>query len=620
MVNRYKQLEQLLKKDERITSTENTLLKNEIVNLSNHLDSKLLKLLLSDKDISNMFFEDIDGVKVFDKQEFNWVINSKEFLPDSYTIFSNSIGLIDSNNSFIKKRDDITLSFPNKDCFLEFDSTKEDEDRKEIFFNEILAKNEIDVLKDPKVFVNARRYDSNGEQTVETFDENDNLIINGNNLLAMYSLLPRYKGQIKLMYWDILYNTNNDIVPYHDSFKHSSWLVMMKNRLEVAQKLLKNEGVICLQCDDNEQAYLTVLCDEVFGRNNHINTICVKMSELKGFKMGNLNNKYPKLKEYILIYGNNKDLVKMDIERIGKQNLDTYTHYYNKRIVNIKAKPEKWILESVNDNYDKISHANEMIYLVTRDSKSPVDLPVGKFTRIKDKNGKSTILLNDGTKVYTALFLSDYMEEPIGDIWTDISTININKESTVQLPNGKKPERLLKRIISSLSAEGDIVLDAYFGTGTTGAVALKLNRKFIGIEQLDNHIKKCTTRIKEVIDGDLSGISKEVNWEGGGSFTYMELAKNNMNYIDKVQTSKDKNLINIYNELLNNDFLNYRIDKELLKNNTDNFKKLDYNSQRNILLKLLDKNLLYVNYSDINDESYNISDATKKFNESYYKN
>ena len=130
----------------------------------------------------------------------------------------------------------------------------------------------------------------------------DNLIIKGNNLLVLHTLYPKYKGKIKLMYWDILYNTNNDKVPYNDSFKHSSWLTMMKNRLEIAQKLLSEDGCIFIQCDDNEQAYLKVLCDEIFGRENFVNCVAVKMSEATGVKMSHADKRFPKLKEYLLFY------------------------------------------------------------------------------------------------------------------------------------------------------------------------------------------------------------------------------------------------------------------------------------------------------------------------------
>ena len=277
----------LLKTDSRYFTDEGELLKNTVYEDAMKMETSLIKLLLSDDTCKARFFTEVDGVLVFDKVGFGWVINNRQFLPDSYTRFKNKIGLTDSNGDFISSTDNVVLAFPYKDCVLEFDSTDENEKRTEIFYNETLCHDDIDHLFNRKVFSNAQRHTATGIENITAFND-ENLIIKGNNLLSLYSLLDKYAGKIKCMYWDILYNTNSDQVPYNDSFKHSSWLTMMKNRLEVAKKLLRNDGVICLQCDDNEMAYLKVLCDEIFGRDNHINTICVKMSELKGFKTGTL--------------------------------------------------------------------------------------------------------------------------------------------------------------------------------------------------------------------------------------------------------------------------------------------------------------------------------------------
>ena len=205
------------------------------------------------------------------------------------------------NNVSISKRDNVVLSFPYKDCILEMDSTEETEKRKEVFFNETLMKKEIDTLLSPKVFANVKRISKNGEET--TIDiHSDNLIIKGNNLLSMYSLVPRYKGKIKCMYWDVLYNKEKDYVPYNDSFKHTSWLTMMKNRLEVAHKLLSSDGSIWIQCDDNEMHYLKVLLDEIFERDNYVNTISVTMKNVAGASSGGEDKRFKKNIEYILVY------------------------------------------------------------------------------------------------------------------------------------------------------------------------------------------------------------------------------------------------------------------------------------------------------------------------------
>ena len=226
----------VLKKDERLLASDGTLMKNKIFELASELDETFIKNLLENDVTKNMFFKKINDIFVFDAQKFNWTIDSKEFLPESYSQYKNDIMLVDDNNNSIAERGRVTLSFPYKDCILEMDSTEETEKRKEVFFNETLMKNEIDTLLSPKAFSKAMRISIDGEEPAINF-ENENLIIKGNNLLAMYSLLPRYKGAIKCMYWDILYNREKDYVPYNDSFKHTSWLTMMKNRLDIAKQL-----------------------------------------------------------------------------------------------------------------------------------------------------------------------------------------------------------------------------------------------------------------------------------------------------------------------------------------------------------------------------------------------
>lgn len=231
-------LYRVLKENPKFTDNKGELLKSTIQEAALKMDKELLELLLSNEEIKEMFFKDVSGILVFDKNKFNWIIDSKDFIPGSYTAYKNRIMLTDEKGNSLKNINDVVLSFPCKDCLLEMDSTKETDDRQEVFFNETLMKKEIDTLLSPKVMAEPKTYDLEGVHNTTQISDKDNLLIKGNNLLALYSLLPRYKGKIKLMYWDILYNTESDKVPYADSFKHSSWLVMMKNRLEVAKQLL----------------------------------------------------------------------------------------------------------------------------------------------------------------------------------------------------------------------------------------------------------------------------------------------------------------------------------------------------------------------------------------------
>lgn len=345
----YDVLINLLKTDSRYFTDEGELLKNAVYEDAMKMDSSLIKLLLSDDICKARFFTEVDGVLVFDKVGFGWVINNRQFLPDSYTRFKNKIGLTDNNGDFISSSNDIVLSFPYKDCVLEGGQSKEDQKRDEIFYNETLAPEEVDRLLYPKVFTGAKRYTKDGVEENITLNENDNLIIKGNNLLAIASLLKKYERKIKCIYIDIPYNTGSDSFGYNDNFNHSTWLTFIKNRLSIAKQLLRNDGCIFIQCDDNEQAYLKVLCDEVLGRENFVNCIAVKMSEATGVKMSHSNIRFPKLKEYILFYKNIgfngfEEIDKYLVQEWDKENnifLENFTQDMRNEIIKISEKSSK---------------------------------------------------------------------------------------------------------------------------------------------------------------------------------------------------------------------------------------------------------------------------------------
>ena len=256
-------------------SVENKLNKNIVAELARKYDSGLINKLLSDSDMKKLFFTQSDAGLIFKKDVFLQFISQKEFLPDSYTAFEQKIGLA-SGGSLLRNDDRVVLNWPYKDCVLEGGQTKEDTKRDEVFFNEILAPDEINTILEDKVFVNWKRYDKDGEHDLDELKPNDNLIIKGNNLVVLHSLKKRFAGKIKLIYIDPPYNTGSDSFGYNDNFNHSTWLTFMKNRLEVAKKLLSEDGTIYVQCDSREMAYLKVEMDEIFGKENYLSTITVK--------------------------------------------------------------------------------------------------------------------------------------------------------------------------------------------------------------------------------------------------------------------------------------------------------------------------------------------------------
>ncbi len=311
----YETLENQLKNENNFVTDNGELKKWVVINKAQNFDARLIELLLENKELKEKFFVDIKSTLVFNQNLFIQFLEQKNYLNDSYTQYKNKVGLT-IDGKYLKQRNEVALVWPFKDCVLEGGQSREEDKREEIFFNEILAQDEITQLLEPKVLTNAKNYDKNGEHDFKGFTRDaelnkkrelpkdtitDNLIIKGNNLLALRSLKKEFAGKVKLIYIDPPYNTGNDSFGYNDNFNRSTWLTFMRNRLLSAKQLLKSEGIICVQCDDNENAYLKILMDELF-QNGFLNNVAVKMSEASGVKMNHAKSRFPKLKEYILIY------------------------------------------------------------------------------------------------------------------------------------------------------------------------------------------------------------------------------------------------------------------------------------------------------------------------------
>ena len=641
----YDKLKDLLLKSENYISTDEDILRNKVYEDCMKMDSNLIKILLSDEELKKEYFVEIDGVFVFDKIKFSWLINNREFLPNSYTRFKNKIGLVNSKNEFISDTKDVSLVFPYKDCFLEGGQTKDDQKREEIFYNEILAPDEIDRLLYPKVFTNAKRYTKNGVENITKFNEKDNLIIKGNNLLVLSSILEKYEGKVKCIYIDPPYNTGSDSFKYNDKFNHSSWLTFMKNRLELSKKLLRKDGFICIHLDKNELHYLKIMADEIFGYDNFLADISIKSSNISGNKTAHKHRTILKNKDNILIYKNQEN-IQINPQYIEKTKWDT--HYNKILIPNIVGNVEKFSIKNLkdclieNNIIDEKTIITENIlenkkfkeyvyknkeYIFRFVNSIPTNLrkmSLDKPDEIVELDGEMAINGKRLTKLSKSFNLVDGELVPsqlIGDFWWDIDFQNTQNEGgkNISFPNGQKPERLLKRIIEMLSNENDIILDYFGGTGTTGAVAQKLNRKFILCEQMD-YIEDITIqRMKNVITGEQGGISKQVNWQGGGSFVYCELKELNQKIIDNIQVAKtDDELENLYQSIKNNKFISYQVDINDFDKNINDFKELSIENKKLFLLEVLDKNYLYVNYCDVDDENFKVPEEDKLVTKSFY--
>ena len=663
MQNLLDNLKTLFQKDERLVS-EGELLKNKIIELALKTDKDLIELLLTDKQIKEVFFTEVGKVTIFNKDKFIKFISNKQFLPDSYTAFKNKIGLVDEKDEFISEKKDVILSWPYKDCVLEGGMTKEDQKRDEIFWNEILAPDEISRLLDPKVFTNAKRIDVKGEHKLDNFktdekgDIKDDLIIKGNNLLALHSLKKRFAGKVKLIYIDPPYNTGNDEFKYNDAFNHSSWLTFMKNRLEVAKKLLKNDGVIFIQIDNREQSYLKVLCDDIFNKDNFLNMITLKAKA--GGGVGQESFIFD-ICEYILIYAKDSANVKNYLPFIEVELGDNIKATYNKILIHfgfenhikdinggnvgkIKVFEHKnFSIDSLGNNqrtdenyykyFEKIFRTTNpqgglmkrvMPQLPKKGLVSIEYIPTkgksaGEKYRYYFLDGSLIVWLKDSAiknkedKIVLKLVKND-------NLWSENLHQGIASEGEVELKAGKKPEKLLERIINMSTNRGDIVMDFFAGTGTTCAVAHKMGRQYIGIEQLDYGENSAVVRLKNVINGDQTGISKSVGWKNGGDFVYLELAKWNENFVEKIQKAKIKEeLKKLWETMKEKVFLSYKVDIKTVDKNAKDFEDLSIEDQKRFLLECLDKNHLYVNYSEIDDEEYGVSKEDKKINKEFYK-
>ena len=631
MKNIFEQLTDLLKKDGRLVSQDNILLKNQAHELARKNDPELIKLLLSDRTIKQHFFFEVEKTLIFDKEKFIRFISNKQFLPDSYTAFKNKIGLT-IGNEYASENKEVVLVWPYKDCILEGGMTKEDQKRDEIFYNETLAPNDISRLLDPKVFTNFKRINKNGEHPLchsregknPSFKRDkkgiikDNLIIKGNNLLALASLKKEFAGKVKLIYIDPPYNTGNDGFKYNDSFNHSSWLVFMRNRLEIAKNLLSEDGVIFVQCDDNEQAYLKVLMDEVFGRENFVTTFVWQKKS-----SGSQHSKHIlDFHEYITVFSKNLDILpEFKIQRTEKQ----------KESFKLKDEHQKergrYLLSPLKSWLD---YRKTLIY--------PIECPDGTFVKTQwvcsaetfnNLKNEDRIVFNKTKNGDWTIYKKQYENDHGGEVKPPSLLIDVaqNMQGTKEIQElfgeklfaNPKPEKLSQLVIEMSTNENDLVLDFFAGSGTTLAVAHKMNRQYIGIEQMDYIHDLPESRLKKVIAGEQGGISKAVNWQGGGDFIYMELAEWNEKIVKRIrETETTEKLQEIWHELRDNTFLSWRVDLKIFDANAKDFADLSIDNQKKALIECLDKNNLYVNLSEIEDKEYEISSEDIKLNYDFY--
>ena len=598
--------------------------KSKVIEDLDRYDHNLMEALLSDKLIHDSYTEKLVNVEVFKVNQFIEMLEFKKYWEDSYTKYSNKIGLT-AGGKFIDESTDVVLDFPFKDTVLKAGMSKEDlensNDADEPFLNEVIAKPEIDELFEPKILVNARRYDNSNRGGYETssISDDDNLIIKGNNLIALHSLKKRYAGKVKLIYLDPPYNTTKDF-DYNDKFTHATWLTFMKSRLEIAWDLLAEDGTIWISIDDNESHYLKVLADTVFGRENFLNEVIWQ----RAYAPVNLKKTFSRSHDYIQVYAKNNSSNK-ELNRLPR------SAEANSRYKNPDNDP-RGVWQSDNLSVGPAVQAN--IYEIITPSGRKVLPPDGRSwlyseDRFKKMNDNNRIWFGkDGNNVpRIKRFLSEVGGVIAQTLWTyqEVGHNQDAKKEIKALFEGQalfgtpKPEKLLQRILTLGSNKNDLVLDFFMGSATTQAVAMKMGRRFIGIEQMEYINTVSVPRLQKVIEGEQGGISKDTNWQGGGSFVYAELMEKNQGYLKDLQKSESiQELVEVYNRMKENADIDFRLDLEKFEEEISNFNSLD--ERRRELVRILDKNQLYYNYANIDDENVRdlISDNDYKFNKSFY--
>lgn len=620
MTKSQKELENLLSQHEEFL-VEGVLNKNKLSELARKYDTKLLNVLMREEKIKNYFFSELEeGILVFKKDVFLQFLNNKEFLPDSFTAYKTKIGLGNKDGSLLSENHEVVLNFPYKDCILEGGQTKENAKRDEVFFNETLAPSEINRLLDDKVLTNFKRFDKDGEHEVEELNNTDNLIIKGNNLIALHSLKKRFVGRIKMIYIDPPYNTGKDSFNYNDHFNHSSWLTFIKNRLEIAWELLADDGTIWMSIDDSESHYLKVLADDIFGRENFLNEVIWQ----RAYAPVNLKKTFSRSHDAILVYAKNNSTQK-ELNKVPRK---------ESMIANYKNPDNDPRGVYKADNFSVGPAVKKNIYEITTPSGRKVLPPDGYSWRFSEERYKELVADNrvyfgkDGSSAPAyKRFLSEVKDGVVAQtLWTyqEVGHNQDAKKEIKELFDGQavfgtpKPEKLIQRIIQLGSDEGELVLDFFMGSATTQAVAHKMNRQYIGIEQMDYIETVAVERLKKVIDGEQGGISKDVDWQGGGSFVYCELKNDMQNFkTNIIESESTEKLIELFAFVKKSSFLSYRVDSKKLKEKE--FLELSFSEQKQLLLEIVDNNNLYVNYSDINDENYDISKLEKKLNREFFK-
>lgn len=457
-------------------------------------------------------------------------------------------------------------------------------------------------------------------------------------MLAISSLLKRFEGRVKCIYIDPPYFFNDakeaDSFKYNSNFHLSTWLVFMKNRLEIARNLLAAGGTIWISIGEDGMHYLKVMADEIFGRDHFVGTIPRRTRNGKSDVPFNLSQDF----DWLLCYTNadsRNNVIGRSVTRkyyetddfpgepwrladltkqttAGERANSFFTIINPKNGEKYPASPKRtWCI--TEDTFDYYYKKGAIVFPGDYDFLNIGKPYMRKFKSEDDCSGKLAAVISD-------FQIQEFLQTLFGNAKNKDGNSEIDAMFGREEFDYAKPENLIKTILEVATSEGDIVLDFHLGSGTTCAVAHKMGRQYIGVEQMDYIETVSVERLKKVIDGEQGGISKEVNWQGGGSFVYCELAKLNQTIVEEIEAATDDaTLSDIYGRMVKPGFISYKVNPADIDAAADDYASLSLDDKKRFLMEILDKNLLYVNDCDIDDEEFSISDEDKTFTRSFYR-
>jgi adenine-specific DNA-methyltransferase len=635
-----------LAKESSFVTDDGELKKFIIIDAAFNMNRKLIELLLEVPEIKQKFFTEISGHWVFDINLFVQYMENKKFLKDSYTRFRNKIGL-NIGGKFLNQRNEVSLVWPFKDCILEGGQSREDQKRPEIFFNEILAQEEIDQLTEPKVLTNWKRFTVEGEKPVtklkrENGTIKENLIIKGNNLLALHSLLPQFEEKVKLIYIDPPYNTggSTDTFKYNNSFKHSTWLTFIKNRIDIAKRFLRKDGFIAITIDHEELFYLGAIADEIFGRENRIGIVSILINP-----KGRQHEKFFSAStEYMLVYAkdvNSAEFNKVTIEESKSEKFNLSDENGKYRLDSFIRARSSTTREKKEDSFYPIYVSKDLKTLTLEKTKDYYEVfPIVNGVEYTWKTQKDTFEIRNKENQYVAELVDDkvqifnkYPEQQVfKNIWYDKKyfpefqgTNLLKKLFNDNVFSYPKSLYAVYDTLKIMTDEEDIILDFFAGSGTTGHATLELNkneggnRQFILIEQLD-YAENVTAKRIEIVIKNNAEENKMFSNSQDVSCVYLELNKYNQTFIEQIEEAKTgEQLLAIWGEMKEHSFLNYNVDIKKHEEAIEDFKQLSIETQKQHLCEILNKNQLYVNLSSIDDEDYQVSEDDKRLTRDFYE-